>query len=121
MSSPFLTAGCNTDAWIAAYLQSMLDTAATDADLRTTCSGTYAQCVANGVTSNCNVTGTSTCPATVSEYDACLVEAVDILETVPACSAVTRASLAPTVNSISTHPLSARCMTIQSQCPAMSM
>jgi hypothetical protein len=118
MSGPFLTSGCNVDAWLAAYLQSMTDTAATDADLRTTCSGLYAQCVANGVTSNCDVTGPSTCPATVSEYDACLVETVEIIGTVPGCSAVTRASLGPMINALNTHPLSPRCMTIQAECPS---
>ena len=119
MSGPFLPNGCNADAWLGAYLQSTVDTAATDADLQAICSGLYAQCVANGVTSNCNITGPSTCPATVSQYDACLVESVDILGTLPACSAVTRASLAPAVGSLNSHPLSSTCMTVQTECPSM--
>jgi len=119
MSGPFLTNGCNVDAWLAAYLQSITDTAATDADLRTTCSGSYSLCVANGITSNCDVTGPSTCTATVSQYDACLVETVDILGTLPSCSAVTRASLAPAINSLNTRPVSSTCVAVQAACPSM--
>jgi hypothetical protein len=118
MSGPFLTNGCNVDAWLAAYLQSTAEPATTDAELRATCSGLYAQCVANGVTSNCDITGPSTCPATVSQYDACLVESVNILGTLPGCNAVTRASLAAEINSLNTHPLSSTCMTVQAECPS---
>ena len=39
MSGPFLTNGCNVDAWLGAYLQSTAEPAATDADLRAICSG----------------------------------------------------------------------------------
>ncbi len=119
MSGPFLTDGCNADAWLGTYLQSTVDSAATDADLRTICSGLYAECVANGVSSTCDTSTPSTCTATVSEYDGCVVESVDILGTLPACSAVTRASLGPTINSLSTHPLSATCMRVQAECPSM--
>jgi hypothetical protein len=119
MSGPFLTDGCNVDAWLGAYLQSTVDSTATDADLRTICSGLYAECVANGVSSTCDTSMPSTCTATVSEYDACLVESIDILGTVPACSAVTRASLAPTINSLNTHPVSATCTRVQAECPSM--
>jgi hypothetical protein len=55
----------------------------------------------------------------VSQYDACLVESVDILGTLPACSAVTRASLAPAIGSLNTHPPSSTCMTVQAECPSM--
>jgi hypothetical protein len=119
MSGPFLTDGCNADAWLSTYLQSTLDTAATDADLRATCSGLYTQCVANGVSSTCDTSMPSTCTATVSEYDACVVESVEILGTLPDCSAVTRASLAPAINSLNTHPLSSTCMRVQAECPSM--
>lgn len=119
MSGPFLTDGCNADAWLSTYLQSSLDTAATDADLQATCAGLYAQCVANGVSSTCDTSMPSTCTATVSEYDACVVESIDILGTLPACSAVTRASLAPTINSLNSHPLSSKCMAVQAACPSM--
>jgi hypothetical protein len=119
MSGPFLTDGCNADAWLGTYLQSTVDSAVTDADLRTICSGLYAECVANGVSSTCDTSTPSTCTATVSEYDACVVESIEILGTLPACSAVTRASLAPTINSLNTHPLSSTCMRVRAECPSM--
>jgi len=119
MSGPLLTAGCNVDAWIAAYLQSMVDTAASDADLRATCSGSYAQCVANGVTTTCDTSMPSTCTATVSEYDACVVESINALAAVPSCSSVTRGALAPTINSIGSQAVSPMCMEIAARCPAM--
>src|SRR6186997_2329619 len=36
VTGPFLTDGCNASAWLATYLESSLDTAATDADLQAT-------------------------------------------------------------------------------------
>ncbi len=119
MSGPFLTAGCDVDAWLAAYLQSVAEPAATDADLRTTCAGIYAQCVANGVTINCDTSTPSTCTATVSEYDACVVEDVAALGELPGCSAVTRASVAPALDSLMSRSLSPMCMAVAAKCPPM--
>jgi len=118
MSGPFLTAGCNVDAWLAAYLQSVAEPAATDGDLRTTCAGIYTQCVANGVTITCD-TMPSTCTATVSEYDTCVVESVTALGELPGCSAVTRASLGPAIDSLMNQSVSPMCMAVAAKCPPM--
>jgi hypothetical protein len=117
MSGPFLTDGCNLDAWVSTSLQASLDTTATDADLRATCSALYSECVANGVTSTCDTSAPSTCTATVSEFDTCLVDTVDVLGSVPDCSALTRASAQTEITAISTRPLTAACMAVQAKCP----
>jgi hypothetical protein len=47
-----------------------------------------------------------------------VVESVEIIGTLPGCSAVTRASLGPMINALNNHPLSPGCATIQAECPS---
>jgi hypothetical protein len=117
MSGPFLTDGCNASAWLATSLLGGLDPAATDASLRTMCETLYAQCVAGGVTANCDDQVPSTCTATVSEYNMCLSDSVDALGALPPCSSVTRASLASALTILTSQPTTAACMSVESQCP----
>jgi len=121
MSGPFLTNGCNVDAWLAADLQSVADTAASDADLRATCANVYAQCVANGVTSTCDTTTPIDCTATVAEYDACAAEAIDALDVLPACSAVTRDSVAANLAIVNGLQPGPACTALQAKCPSLTM
>ena len=117
MSGPFLTGGCNASAWLATYSEAMRMPSATDADLRTTCGELYAGCVANGVTSMCDQDMPITCTATVSEYNACLVDGVEAFDRVPACSALTRAALAGAVTRLTSGTATPACTAVQTKCP----
>jgi hypothetical protein len=121
MSGPLLTDGCNVDAWLASYAQSTVSVAATDAELRATCASLYADCVANGVTSSCDTMNPSTCAATVSEYNQCLLDTVSFLGTVPGCDEVTREALASTAARFNAHTASSACMAVQTKCPNSGM
>ena len=81
-----------------------------------TCEGLYAGCVAGGVTTMCSSIP-ATCTATVSEYFTCLEDTTVLLSSLPACSAVTRASVATNVARITNTPGSPACMSLQSKCP----
>ena len=116
MSGPFLTDGCNATAWLTTSLLASLDTTATEDSLRMTCETSYAQCVANGVMSNCSQVP-STCTATVSEYNMCLSDSVDALGGLPPCSSATRASLASALAMLTSQPPSAACMSVEAKCP----
>ena len=116
MTGPFLTDGCNGSAWLTAYLQSIVDTAATDADLRTTCETLYVDCVAGGVTSNCSQVPAN-CMATVSEYNTCLSDSIEPFAGIPACSTATRASLSATAARLTTPVSSSACTAVQTKCP----
>jgi hypothetical protein len=116
MSGPFLTDGCNASAWLAAYLLSLGDTTASDAELQTACQTLYADCVANGVMSSCSDLPT-TCTATVSEYNMCLSDSLDGFAGIPACSTATRASLSANAARLLTPMSSAACTAVQTKCP----
>lgn len=117
MMGPFLTGSCNVVAWTLAYADSLADTAATDATLQSTCEAAYSQCLANGVTNTCDAAKLATCTATVSEFNACLSDTLAALVEWPACSAVTRGSLASNVAGGSEGRSSAACTTVKSLCP----
>jgi len=116
MTGPFLTDGCNGSAWLATYLESTLDTAATDADLQAMCQLLYADCVAGGVTSNCSQVPAN-CMVTVSEYNTCLSDSIEPFAGIPACSSVTRASLSSNFARLATPVSSAACTAVQNKCP----
>jgi hypothetical protein len=120
MSGPFLTDGCNASAWLGTFGQATLETSATDADLQAACETLYAGCVANGVTSMCSSVP-ATCTATVSEYTTCASDSIAQLAGLPACSAVTRASLPANIARISAGSTSAACAAVQSKCPGVTM
>lgn len=117
MSGPFLSDGCNLSSWLATQAQASVETTATDAELRATCEGSYASCVAGGVMSNCTASMPITCTATVSEYNACVSESLAVLGALPSCSAVTRASLAPNIARVSGQPPGAACRNVENKCP----
>src|SRR4029079_13693904 len=96
------------------------DTSATDAALRDMCQSFYARCVANGVTTTCGQL-TTTCTATVGEYNACLSNSVDALGVLPPCSSATRASVANSIAVLAAQPTSAVCMTLEAKCPGSTM
>jgi hypothetical protein len=120
VSGPFLTDGCNLTSWLATQAQANLEPTATDAELRATCQGTHTACVANGVTSTCDTSTPTTCTATVAEYNRCLSDSLEAIGTLPPCSAVTRASLAPNIARVSGQPASAACVSVENKCPDLS-
>jgi hypothetical protein len=117
MSGPFLMDGCNAVAWLTTYLVGGADTAITEAELRQLCETSYADCVAGGVTSNCDATGLATCTATVSEYNMCLVDSTAALGVLPACSMLTRASLNNALTVLTSQPTTPACMSVSTKCP----
>ena len=89
---------------------------ATDASLRMLCESTYADCVTGGLTQNCSEFP-SPCTATVSEYNRCVSDSAQILGGLPPCSALTRASLATTLATLTSQQSIAACMSVESKCP----
>jgi hypothetical protein len=108
--------GCNASALLTTYLLASTDPAATDASLRTTCEGLRAGCVAGGVTSMCE-NFPSTCTATVSEYNTCVVDTTDGLGGLPDCSTLTRASLSAVIPQLTTIT-SPAWMSVEQKCPS---
>lgn len=113
---------CRLAALFTVYLQTTIDTTATDAELQQTCSMLTADCVAAGVTTTCDPVP-ATCTATVGEFSACISDAPRVLQAVPPCSAAQRATLESTIMSIENQPTTAACATLDMKCPetAMSM
>jgi hypothetical protein len=93
------TAGaCQAQGAIAAFTVSEFDATATDAALQATCTSAYDKCIAAPVNpSTCDPWPAGT--ATVAENRTCIhdlaVQFGQVIQLSPACSAVTRASVAP--------------------------
>jgi hypothetical protein len=97
----------------------MVDTTATDAQLRATCFDSTSQCIANGVTTTCEPMP-ATCTATVGEFGACLSDSSRALQSTTPCSAVRRATLASTIAALQNQPPSQTCTTLDMKCPGMT-
>jgi hypothetical protein len=97
----------------------------TDAALQAACKPLYDQCIAAPVmtSESCDVQQvSSTCTATVAEYDACMndfAKGLDqVLAAIPSCDKLTLASASQSPSGPSTP---ASCQTLQAKCPDVSV
>lgn len=96
--------------------------AASDAEARSTCQSAHDSCLAQPVVMsniNCNHLD-ATCLATVTEYKACLQDAIAVvarqLDSVPPCQSLTTGSL-PSLGAGGAGPSPASCTLIVQKCP----
>ena len=98
--------------------------AATDAEVRESCQGSYASCIAQPIGTSsldCNDRPDSNCSASVAEYAACLDDSSEALRTqlngLPSCQSLTAASL-PALAAGGAPGASPACATFVQKCPA---
>jgi hypothetical protein len=99
----------------------------TDAGIQSACSMEYNQCMQQvpetSPPKTCTVGPTASCMATVSQYAACLNDAVAgeeaILDSMPSCSSLTSSNVSAEVNKLLVSPwsASAACATFRAACP----
>jgi hypothetical protein len=118
---------CRISAYLAAAFTATLSTTATDAELRTSCSDTYTQCLNPDPDGGAGAGGTCgapppSCTATVAELAACLNDEVAqyhaLARQIPECGSLTRAGLVETDGGSTPGltELPASCQTVQSKC-----
>jgi hypothetical protein len=100
-----------------------------DAELRSTCSGFYDDCTKqqNATTTACQMTGiSSTCTATVAEFEGCGTAQVQALHEaaarLPSCNQLTAQTAGAALVLLGTSPLqatAAACMTFNQKCPGV--
>jgi hypothetical protein len=119
---------CKAEAFLAAALVEVGNSAATNADLQSACNAAYSDCVnaaADAGAGMCDLGGLATCNATVAQVSACLNDlgAQDdrAVAQFPSCSSVTAQSItnfsSTTTTTDAGATLPASCVTLDNICP----
>jgi hypothetical protein len=112
---------------LAGVLSAEVASPLTDANVRSVCTATYNQCLAQPPTQafTCPTTASLVgCTATVAEYSACINDdakaEIMAFQALPSCGELTVASLQSDAGASPGVPLPASCQTIEQNCPTLA-